>query len=191
MARVATKETEVFTFDELSPKGQEQAIKNFSEREGENWSGEETSEEFKAKLGTLGFEDVDTRYSGFYSQGDGASFTAGSFDVRKVMKAAGIASLYKSFYCTIRTQDIQGRIYRMGGNYVHECTVKVDFPDYYGYNKQEGDVADALTEYVRKLSKELYKLLESDYDYARSDENARQYLSGEDQEYTANGEEYE
>jgi hypothetical protein len=190
MARVATKKTEVFTFEELSPKGQDKAIENFSEREGQNWSGEDTIEEYKRKLEGLGFDDVEANYSGFYSQGDGASFTAASFDVRKAMKDAGIASKFKSFYCTIRTQDIQGRVYRMGGNYVHECTVKVDFPDYYGNNSQEADVADALTEYVRGLSKELYRLLESDYEYARSDENARQYLEGGDEEYTANGEEY-
>lgn len=190
MSRVATKSTEVFTFSELSPAAQAKAIEKFSEREGEDWSGEFSSAEFKEKLEGLGFEDVDTQYSGFYSQGDGASFTSSSFDIRKVMKAIGIANLYKSFYTIVKTQEVWGRVYRISSNYSHEYTIKVDFPDYYGYSKQEGDVAEALTEYVRRLSKEFYGSLEAEYDYARGEENARQYLEGEDTEYTVNGKEY-
>ena len=190
MSRVATKSTEVFTFAELSAKAQAKAIETFSEREGEYWSGEYASAEFKKKLEALGFEDVDTQYSGFYSQGDGASFTSSSFDIRKVMKAIGIASLFKSFYSIVKTQDIQGRVYRIPCNYAHECTIKVDFPEYMGYSKQEGDVARALTEYVRGLSKSFYNSLETEYDYACSEENARQYLEEEGTEYTASGKEY-
>lgn len=190
MSRVVTKSTEVFTFAELSPKAQAKAIETFSEREGEYWSGEYTTAEFKKKLEALGFEDVDTQYSGFYSQGDGASFTSSSFDIRKVMKAIGIANLYKSFYSIVKTQDIQGRVYRMPCNYSHEYTIKVDFPDYYGYSKQEGDVIEALTDYVRGLSKDFYSSLEAEYDYARGEENARQYLEEDETEYTASGKEY-
>lgn len=190
MSRVATKSTEVFTFAELSSQAQAKAVETFSKREGEYWSGEYTTAEFKEKLEALGFEDVDTQYSGFYSQGDGASFTSSSFDIRKVMKAIGIANLYKSFYSIVKTQDIQGRVYRMPCNYSHEYTIKVDFPEYYGFNKQEKDVAVALTEYVRGLSKDFYNSLEAEYEYACSDENARQYLEDDDTEYTTSGKEY-
>ena len=173
MSRIATKATEVFTFAELSPKAQTKAIESQSESNGIFWDSGYVTNEFKKKLEALGFEGVDTHYSGFYSQGDGASFTATSFDIRKVMKAAKIAGLYKSFYAIVKTQDVQGRVYSMNSHYCHENSVGVDFPDYYGFNKQESDVIDALRTYVRKLCKDYYVSLEADYEYATSEENAK------------------
>ena len=40
------------------------------------------------KLGGLGFNDVEISFSGFWSQGDGASFTAKSIDVAKYIRAS-------------------------------------------------------------------------------------------------------
>lgn len=190
MSRLAIKTTEVFSFAELSPEGQAKAIEVYSESESENWDGEHITNDFKEKLKELGFEDIDIRCSGFYSQGDGASFTSSNFDIRKVMKAIGIAARYKSFYSIVKTQDIQGQVSRISIHYCHENTVEVVFPEYYGNNEQEGDVAAALTEYIRTLCKELYRLFELDYDYACSGKNAREYLNIGDTEYTANGKIY-
>lgn len=190
MSRIVTKATEIFSFQELSPKAQDKAIENFSQLQAETWSGQDTIDEYKIKLQELGFEGVEIHYSGFYSQGDGASFTATRFDIRKAMKASSIASYYKSFYTIAKTQDIRGRVSRISSHYYHENTVKVIFPEYEGYNVQESDTADALTEYVRTLCKELYRLLESDYHYACGEESARAIFEMDDTEYTADGEEY-
>ena len=64
-------------FKELSPKVQEKVIERMSEKYRdsiEDWWYEEVIEEFKDDMQRYGIEDVNVYFSGFYSQGDGASF---------------------------------------------------------------------------------------------------------------------
>lgn len=64
-------------FKELSPKVQEEVIERMSEKYQdsiEDWWYEEVIEEFKDDMQRYGIEDVNVYFSGFGSQGDGASF---------------------------------------------------------------------------------------------------------------------
>lgn len=75
--RIETKEVGIYTFSELPDCLQEQIIekRRYWEVEDNFWY-ESTLDWWKDKLQTMGFEDPDIWFSGFYSQGDGASFTA-------------------------------------------------------------------------------------------------------------------
>ena len=61
----------------LSPAAQERARDWYRENclDYEWWDSD--YDHWKEKLAALGFTDADIKFRGFYSQGDGASFTAG------------------------------------------------------------------------------------------------------------------
>lgn len=85
-----TERTE-FTFDELSPEIQEKVIDKFKEKYQNHidpWWYEDVIENFQSELENLGLEDIKCNFSGFWSQGDGASFTAKVRDVEKFFKEA-------------------------------------------------------------------------------------------------------
>ena len=77
-----------FQFDELSPDIQKKVLNYYRETYEENifdgWY-EDVIENFESKLKNLGLEDIESRFSGFWSQGDGASFTAKVRDVEKFL----------------------------------------------------------------------------------------------------------
>lgn len=118
-------------------------------------------EDFKAIAGILGFDVHDMQFSGFWSQGDGASFT-GNYAYKKGCIAAikeyapkdetlhaiarDIVAMQKpAFY------RIEGTIYRQSHLYSHENTIRAD--------------SDDLTEIARRLCQWLYTKLEEEHDY--------------------------
>lgn len=82
-----------FKFSELSPEAKEKALENnryinVDFPDWEDW----IIEEFKDQVKEFGINDINVEYTGFYSQGDGASFTSDDIDTRKLFQAAGIKS---------------------------------------------------------------------------------------------------
>jgi hypothetical protein len=74
-----------YTFDQLSDKLQKEAIEaNRDINVYDDWH-ESVIEGFQEDLGEMGVGDVEVQYSGFYSQGDGASFTGGVEDMKKFL----------------------------------------------------------------------------------------------------------
>ena len=74
--RTVTKEIGIYFFDELPEELQKEVlIKNHDFNTDFYWSDMEL-DYWKDKLNSMGFEDADISFSGFWSQGDGASFTA-------------------------------------------------------------------------------------------------------------------
>lgn len=75
-------DTEItYSFDELSPKAQKNALEKLwgINIEHDDWH-DPIIEGFTEDMESFGLTDVDVQYSGFHSQGDGASFTAGVSD---------------------------------------------------------------------------------------------------------------
>jgi len=71
-----------YTFDELSDRLKEEAIEaNRDINTYHDWH-EFVIEEFQEDLDDMGVGDVEVEYSGFYSQGDGASFTGKVEDMK-------------------------------------------------------------------------------------------------------------
>lgn len=67
--------TEVFTIDELSDKAKEKAREWYTEGLDYNW-WEAVYEDARNIGNILGFFNMEINFSGFWSQGDGASFAA-------------------------------------------------------------------------------------------------------------------
>lgn len=76
-----------YSFEELSPEAQENALKELWDINIEytDWH-EPIIEDFESDMKEDGLSDIEVSYSGFNSQGDGASFTGEVYDNKTFMK---------------------------------------------------------------------------------------------------------
>ena len=76
-----------YSFEELSPEAQENALKELWDINIEytDWH-EPIVEDFESDMKEDGLSDIEVSYSGFNSQGDGASFTGEVYDNKTFMK---------------------------------------------------------------------------------------------------------
>ena len=120
-----TKTYNVYNYGELSGKAKEKAIEWAQEclRE-DNFSYDDVKSEWAEKLESFGFTDIDIAYSGFWSQGDGASFT-GKCEVVKFIKATKQSKYYAKLLYQAKkgNLDMSGESYRFTHHYSHENTV--------------------------------------------------------------------
>lgn len=91
--RLFENDREIFSFDELSPIAQENAldINRDINVYFDGWE-EGVTQDFREEMKNIGIDDITISFSGFYSQGDGASFTSNDIDTRKIFNAVGIKS---------------------------------------------------------------------------------------------------
>lgn len=142
-----------YSFEELSSDAQENAIDNNWDIniDYEGWE-EEKIEEFKEDMSKYGISDIEVQYPGFWSQGDGASFTGKIDDKIFLTNALGLESnafvdmgdgKYKSGEDELdslisdlaqlgfdprdklKPEDFDISIERLSTNSMHENTVKI------------------------------------------------------------------
>jgi len=84
-----SEEEKTYSFDELPKEVKEKALENnrYINVEYTEWY-EPVVEDFEYAMEELGLKDVEVEFTGFYSQGDGASFTARVDDVELFLKKA-------------------------------------------------------------------------------------------------------
>lgn len=82
-------EQKKFSFSELSKEAQSNALDELRDINVQvDYWHEDVIDYFKEQMEEFGLDDVEVSYSGFFSQGDGASFTAYVTDTQKFMKEA-------------------------------------------------------------------------------------------------------
>lgn len=148
--------------------------------------------DFREDMGVKGIEVQDMRFSGFWSQGDGASFTGYIKDNALFLKAHELTETYP---WVTKLLGLGGeftlKIERTSHHYVHENTVGVDliFTDMFTHVLPRDDLRSAIAEQWDKLldaeyetlagtvqtiirdhCRGLYRRLEEEYDYLTSDE---------------------
>jgi hypothetical protein len=189
-----TIEINAYEFGELSEKAKDKVRK---------WCNSDmqlfdkyTKEEWERRLEELGYSDIDIQYSGFCSQGDGASIAC-SVDVRSFLTRNDLLSRFSP---VIKWIDACGEelhisiLRKQWGNYVHEKFLYYISEDMINtlednaikVNKTKLGIivaiAELVLEEVQEKSRELYSFLEADYDYHYTDEyvadmcEANQYL---------------
>lgn len=166
--RIETTTRTIASFKELTKEQQNKALDNLDLSDDFEFQAESTIEYFTEALTMLGFSNVKINYSGFWSQGDGASFT-GTFDVPKTVKELNervkkvkteFPTLnlcgFNSMRFTKEEKEEGLSVYRIDSRYSHNCTITSDSND--------------LKEFARSFSNVIYKSLERDYDYINSAE---------------------
>lgn len=78
---ISESEEETYSFSELSPEAKENALDNNRDInvDYEGWS-DPVIEGFKEDMEKIGIKDLEVSFTGFHSQGDGASFTTDDID---------------------------------------------------------------------------------------------------------------
>ena len=200
---------EVFTFDELSDEAKEKAREWM--RDLEQVDFDPCFEPFETAAKILGIEfnnasqkgfSPDIRYSGFYSQGDGASFVGAyshapgaSAKIREEFPdetrlheiADGLTSLQVG-HRILTGHWINAKI-ECSGREVHEYAMDITAEDSESGEEFDwyGEVTKGIKELMRDFARWIYKSLEEEYDYRLSDEAIDESLSG--REFDEDGEE--
>jgi len=200
--RTETVTREIFQFSELDDSAKEAAREWYRAGALDYEWWECTIDDFVTIAATLGIETSADKvfFSGFYSQGDGASFH-GSYSYKK-----GAAKAIRDYAPTDETlhaiadrlQDVQRRnFYRLSaelsrnhyaGNYYHENTVSIDVFKNGEPDDNFPETADEVRDIMRDLMRWLYRTLEAEHDYLLSDEAVDETIKANDYEFTEEGE---
>jgi hypothetical protein len=191
-----TIETTVYKYDELPTDAAKERAREWWLRDGLNYDWYDyVYEDAKAIGDILGFTIYRISFSGFYSQGDGASFV-GSYSYvpgwRKRLKAyAPLDERVRAIGETL--QDVQKpRLYGLRamigamGRYGHEWTMTATVEDADGREVSAAEDA-AILECARDFSRWIYKQLEAEYEYLTGEESVSETLRANEYEFTADG----
>lgn len=207
-----TIETSLYQFDELSESAKEKARDWYRQADaGDNYFSECVIDDAATIADLIGIDlrqkrvnlmngtvryDPAVYWSGFSSQGDGASFE-GSYCYKK-----GAAKAIRAHAPQDRElhriadelQALQARnFYRLrasigtSGRYCHEYSMDVNV-EYAGDDCRDvSAVEDDLTELIRDFARWIYRALEREYDYQNSDEAVDENIRANQYEFEEDG----
>ena len=188
-------ETTLYKFDELSTESKERALTSFQEDEdylAYEWD-EDTINDFTTILELIGYYDITCYFSGFYSQGDGACFSARfSRNKRCIDKVKKYCPKEEKILNIV--EQIQSEIplheeyeIKHSGHYYHEYCTNVY---YLGDNEKAEQLDERFLELSRQLMRILYQRLNDEYDYLNSDEAITEFIKANNYEFTEDGKLY-
>lgn len=155
----------------------------------DGWCEHITSEYYE-KLEALGFEDVESQYSGFCSQGDGASFTASNIDIEKFLRKTKRWSHYRKLHEFIKINEISGEVKRdHGSRYCHYNTTEVVLSGDWQIDLTPAQQAlydelqKELDDYITEQGKAYYTDLDKCYYDLISDENVKESIIANDMDF--------
>lgn len=185
--RIETYTKTIATFKELNKEQQEKVYDKLRYINTDHEWWDHTKEDFHAILEILGFYNIESNFSGFCSQGDGASFkaaftlpTKGDKVKDRLLKLKEYAPVYfkdaKSLLSELLDLDYQLSGYHTGliirkstSRYCHNMTMQ-------GEN-------DNLLNVARQLATKYYRSLESEYDYLSSNEAIKETIECNEYEF--------
>lgn len=184
-----TLQIKAYTFEELSPEAKAIALDNYRDLNVDHEWYKYTIDDWKERLSEDGYLDADIHFSGFGSQGDGASFTA-QMDLVKWISSR---PQYTELLPLIEEGDITAIIKRTSRQYSHKNTCSAEVEVDYHVDKTEVNVLasaleDELEEDRIRLCEELYRELGQEYDYLTSDEAVAETITINEYLFTAEGE---
>lgn len=168
-----------YKFNELKETVQEKVLDRSRDINTEHDWYEFVIEEWKAKLKDIGFLNATISFSGFYSQGDGCSFSAElNLDKHLINE---FEPLLKEDTCFICRENLYARDYRQWkyeqGNYLSSPEL----------DQLSDKFIEWLNEYKVDLEHEIYKSLEKEYEYLTSDEAIKETLEINEYYFLENG----
>lgn len=189
-----TIQKNTYSFSELGEKAKQNVMDRERKCAEEDWDyldGDFYIDRAKEDLESNGWEDVEIAYSGFWSQGDGLSFTGNVSDLHKVLLWAGESeeSIVKKWSVAVREHkegELVLTMYRDNrGRYVHENSVRLDV-EYSGDTIVIEEILEELKNIIEEkktsFCKEMYKTMETAYYTSMSDDNITKRLLEQDGE---------
>lgn len=189
------KQVTLYTIDELPTILQEKACEDYRLAFDFEFFAEDIMEWFEETNPHI--ENMCIRYSGFWSQGDGASFTCSHINTEWLVKEFLADKPYAKYI-----EHVDVRIDRHGNFYVHESTCHVavseivftdDCPDEIlecdsGVREDiQYSLIDGLETWRKNLCHEIYDNLHKEYNSLTTDETITQSLRDNDVLFRQNG----
>lgn len=195
----------IYKFNELDDFSKDKVREHFRK-----WFPPEDWHDFllsswKERLEKIGFNDVDIKYTGFFSQGDGASFT-GKLDVTIFLDKTnstetGISNIIGQRLIKLINNnklDICVEVWRIASLYSHENTVGVHLNSSIFTRDTSNRVYPNLAlfiesmetfiiKFVRNTSRKIYKELQEEYEVLNSFETLDNFIIQTDSDYLSNG----
>ena len=183
-----TKCITVYKYSELTGKAKERAKEKLCEWITSDVWFDFTINDWEEKLTEAGFTSPEINFSGFSSQGDGASFTA-SIDLCKAVK--GVKRLER-FALHADLLGISYKVRRGSSNYSHEntCYIDVDYrldEKYVSISNRAQDCLEHLQSKRLEFCRQIYKDLYNEYWALQSEESIADFASANDYEFDENG----
>lgn len=164
--QTVTKTFTVYKYDELSDDAKATALKAIASTLSDDWDSFILQEETE-NLEANGYRDIQIFYSGFFSQGDGASFSAMIDVIPPELVPASLLPILPQLRARI-TQS---------GHYAHsntmDCELITEGVETPITDEQYQDIAkfeDALLSLAKEAANAIYSNLEAEYDYQTSEE---------------------
>jgi hypothetical protein len=169
-----TIETVVYSYDELSEEAKEKAIEAMSDINTHDRLYEHVYEKWIEKLEEMGFSKPKIYFSGFYSQGDGASFECEYVDAQKILGN-------KPFSGQIQCNFVRG-VDRPYLNATYST-----FWEERDLSTELDDLCDELLEIYRDVCYEIYDSLRKEYEYLIGREAIEDTIRANNYEFTIDG----
>ena len=191
---MATQKTiTLYSFSELSKEVQAKLIKDY--RDDESFVDFDFAErhilrEIENEASSMGIQDFEFKYSGFYAQGDGASFT-GTLSKELVVEVLNQASNAKDWAEHYGNKLDEVYVHRNSTMYVHHNSVEVDF--FHDGDDLEISLEDwrqlmsYFTDWKDNLCDKFYNRLLESYEAIISDENIALLLEDMGEVFLCNG----
>ena len=195
------KEIKVYSFNELSPEAREKACQQVGDSITDiaGW-WYDTFDLFIAQCASYGMtiDDIDIQFSGFGSQGDGASFVCDNIDTEELLHTLGI-QVKEALEEKVLDYIYEVDIIRSSDRACHEQTVHVElFIDEDALEEEEEgiiqyihDIADTLEFKLEALKddlcQQLYNELEQEYVFYHSMEYVDEIAYDNKMLFLANG----
>lgn len=196
-----TRTYNVYKFEELPVEAQAKALdkyRYFNVEDGFDW-WDSIYESWRDKLKEEGYENVKIRFSGFNSQGDGASFTA-DVDLAKWLESTNNILKWPYLYAQAKEGYAYATVSRSSyPHYVHSNMIDGNVSvDNYSFGegeetllelvqKESSEAEVFLTEHARGYSDDIYQDLQDTYDGLVSDEAVKDALIVNEYDFTQEG----
>lgn len=181
------KTIQAYLFNELSQESKDLAIHKFDH--DELWCHKDAINLMKEDLEDIGLEDIEIRYSGFWSQGDGLSFTAEVMDPKRFLEHIGAPRLSESL-----TDALDISFWRSSHTSFHErsCSASVDYTFLTSETQAEWDSGIGLLQQLvedwrLRECQRLYSQLEKDYVCSTCDDAVADYFEANEYHFLEDG----
>jgi hypothetical protein len=195
-----TKTIELYEFDELPKNIQYKVVeKYYNINVDDDFWHSCILDKWVEKLQDMGFNAPEISYTGFWSQGDGASFVCKEIDIKKFITSQKVKTEFKTLLNNLSRSeiDVNGSVDRIDYHYSHEYTVvgNIEVLTYMDDTKRQdtcykkGDeLQELVTKTVRTLSRQIYHDLETEYEFLTKWEQIIETIKANEYTFTITGE---
>lgn len=188
---------DVYTFEELPEHIQDKLIEGEREYLSSDWNDffcQDVLDSWVSRLEEQGFNNPDINYSGFWSQGDGASFTTDSIDLIKLCDHLELwpTGKEKTYRSLLKNLSYTTYLKRTNHHYYHEnSTTFYCHVDYqWGHTEAQNaldkffqDIEPLIDEHIVDMGIAIYRDLQEDYEAYTTEDFARKQLIDLGREY--------